>query len=156
MLGGFFIPFLVLLLAVVGYGAYQLTYQPRIACNTCHNIRPYVTSYFESEYMDNAHNQANVGCKECHHATIKEMARELFAYIGGDYQDPMRETEMANEDCLTCHRSYESVREQTDHLVPNPHDSPHDPNLACTTCHNAHRPSELLCAQCHQFDIEMP
>jgi len=53
------------------------------------------------------------------------MAGELVTYIGGNYQDPMRETELPNETCLSCHRSYENVRKKTSDLVPNPHDSPH-------------------------------
>lgn len=156
MAGGFLIPFFILLLAGMGYGAYQLTYLPKVACNSCHNIRPYVESYFGSDHLDNLHNQANVGCKECHKASFSEMAGELVTYISGDYQVPMRETELSNETCLSCHLSYENVREKTSDLVPNPHDSPHDPNLACTTCHNSHRESELLCDQCHQFELTLP
>jgi hypothetical protein len=67
--GGFLIPFVIVLLTAAGYGAYQLTYLPKISCNSCHNIRLYVESYYGSENLDNLHNQATVGAKNAkkHH-----------------------------------------------------------------------------------------
>lgn len=156
LVGGFLVPFIILLLVIVGYSGWQLTYQPKSSCNLCHNIQPYVSSYYGSEYLDHLHQDANVGCKDCHHADLSKMVGEAITYVKGDYQDPMRETELSKDVCLTCHRSYKAVREQTDYLTPNPHESPHDANMECTTCHNSHRKSEVLCDQCHQFIFKLP
>lgn len=155
MVGGFLVPFIVLVIAVLGYGGWQLTYNPK-TCNLCHNIQPYVESYYQSENLDNVHADANVGCKECHKASVFSVVDEGWKYITGNYNSPMREIEYSKDQCLDCHRSYESLKDQTKDLQPNPHDSPHSANAECSTCHKSHRESTILCSQCHQveYDIE--
>lgn len=152
--GGFFIPFAVLLIIVVGYSGWQITYQPKYSCNICHNIQPYVESYYSSDNLDHVHQDANVGCKDCHKANLTEMAGEGFKYVTGNFQDPMRETKLSKEICLTCHRSYQVVSAKTEDLEPNPHASPHYEEAECSLCHKSHRDSVLLCDQCHQYDME--
>lgn len=139
--------FVLLVLANAIYALWEASYNPSF-CSICHIIRPYVESYRTSEHTDNIHYQANVGCKECHVTTPIDALGEVVAYVTGNYQEPLSERRVENDVCLTCHRSYESLAERTAHLSRNPHDS-HWPNVRCTLCHKAHRPSENYCAQCH-------
>lgn len=155
MVGGFLIPFVILLFVILGYSGWQLTYNPKTSCNLCHNIQPYVKSYFESTYLDSAHADANVGCKDCHEASVFSVMGEGWKYITGSYKTPMREIEFSKEQCLECHRSYSSLIEQTSDLKPNPHDSPHSLEAECSTCHKSHRESTILCSQCHQVDYDI-
>jgi hypothetical protein len=155
-MGGFAIPFLILLFTVAGYAGWQVTYIPKASCNLCHNIQPYVTSYYNSDYEDHLHQEANVICKECHKAGLFDVLDEAVAYITNDYRNPMRETKLSQEYCLQCHRSYDSLIAQTDNLVPNPHDPPHFEEPECSECHKSHRETILLCEECHEFDFDNP
>lgn len=150
---GFFIPFLILFFIIIGYSGWQLTYIPKASCNMCHNISPYVQSYYGSDFEDNLHQEANVVCKDCHKAGLFDVIDEAVAYVIGDYQMPMRETKLSKENCLNCHRSYDSLIKQTAFFIPNPHNSPHFEEPECSECHKSHRESELLCSQCHKFDF---
>jgi fumarate reductase flavoprotein subunit len=67
-----------------------------------------------------------------------------------------------NEACLSCHGSYEKLAEKTrPRHIANPQDkeahaNPHDSHMGpinCTDCHRTHKPSELVCGQCHSFDF---
>jgi len=67
-----------------------------------------------------------------------------------------------NKNCLQCHDSYEALAKATapQHVDPedkesaaNPHDSHMGP-IDCFNCHKTHTPSELVCAECHSFDME--
>ena len=146
---------ILLVLADTAYAGWQLTYtQPKLICNMCHNIQPYVESYSTSHYLDHVHAEANVSCKDCHHVTPLLAATEAFTYITGNAQDPMRETTLPKEACLQCHRSYESLAERTSGLEPNPHDS-HLGELDCSICHKAHRASEVYCTQCHITELSL-
>jgi DnaJ-class molecular chaperone len=50
--------------------------------------------------------------------------------------------------CLSCHKSYAKVATRTQDLDPNPHDS-HLIDLACTKCHQGHKPQVNYCQTCH-------
>jgi len=152
---GVLVLLLVLVLADTAYAGWQLSYkQPKLVCNLCHNIRPYVESYSSSDYLDHVHAEANVTCKDCHHVTPFEAAGEALTYVTGDYEEPMREISYSKEGCLQCHRSYESLAERTSALEPNPHES-HLGELDCTLCHKSHRPSEVYCTQCHITQLSL-
>jgi len=144
----------VLVVADLGYALWETSYNPGF-CNVCHIIRPYVTSYRTSSHLDNLHSQANVGCKECHRVSPLESARELVAYVTVNYDNPIRTIDLPMEDCLRCHRSYESLAERTSHLEPNPHNS-HFGEIECTMCHHSHQESTLFCEQCHTWDLTPP
>jgi len=140
--------FILLVAANAVYALWEASYNPSF-CSLCHIIRPYVDSYHTSQYLDNIHQQANVGCKDCHVTSPIGALKEVAAYVTGNYDNPLTERKMTNDMCLKCHRSYESLAERTAHLNRNPHNS-HWPNLRCTVCHKSHRPEENYCAQCHQ------
>lgn len=60
--------------------------------------------------------------------------------------------------CLDCHKSKEYLATRLgfmDTLKSNPHNSVHDgPNLYCDECHNEHKPSVNMCAECHEKEIK--
>ncbi|ACD94669.1 cytochrome c3 family protein [Trichlorobacter lovleyi] len=67
-----------------------------------------------------------------------------------------------NEACLSCHGSYEQLAAKTKPKhIANPadkeaHANPHESHMGpinCTDCHRTHKPSELVCGQCHTFDF---
>ena len=56
--------------------------------------------------------------------------------------------------CLECHGGFEKVAELTKSLHGNPHDS-HLGKMQCLKCHRIHRPSEIICLECHSdFDFK--
>ena len=150
----FLVLFVSLGLVNAAFGAWKLTYNPD-ACRMCHIIRPYVESYYDSPHLDNVHEQAGVGCKDCHHASPTDVAGEAIAYVFGTYHNPLREARVSRQVCLECHRSYESLVERTSDLDPNPHLS-HLTELECYLCHKSHQESQLYCLQCHDYELEVP
>ncbi|WP_246153011.1 cytochrome c3 family protein [Oryzomonas rubra] len=57
--------------------------------------------------------------------------------------------------CLECHGDYGKVAALTKSLHANPHDS-HLGQLACTKCHGIHKPSEIVCLECHsEFEFKI-
>lgn len=57
--------------------------------------------------------------------------------------------------CLSCHGTFAAVAARTAASFPNPHAS-HLGDLACSSCHRAHRPPVDNCAQCHSFGFRVP
>lgn len=124
-------------------------------CATCHNMDSHVESFLTSSYLDNIHQQANVGCKDCHSDyTLVDEMKSIVSYVTGNYDDPMKEADYSQDGCLNCHRSYSSLAVRTSNLEPNPHSS-HLGEIDCTLCHKSHRPSEIYCSQCHQNELSL-
>lgn len=90
-----------------------------------------------------AHTDQGFACADCHGTDEPEAAPAIAA-------------------CLECHGSYEEIAEATKPAEPDPEDpesyaNPHDSHMGqldCTSCHKTHSPSELVCAECHSFDLE--
>lgn len=60
------------------------------------------------------------------------------------------------EQCFTCHGDYDKLADKTDGKGShNPHAS-HNGDLPCESCHHMHMPSVNFCAQCHQFEFNVP
>ena len=65
-----------------------------------------------------------------------------------------------DKSCLTCHGSYAELArksaaklKQDRNPEPNPHLSGHyGDSLNCTACHKEHKPAELYCNNCHEFN----
>lgn len=124
-------------------------------CAACHNMENHVMSYLTSNRLDNVHFQANVGCKECHsNYSVKDEIKSGISFISGRYDDPMKTIQFPKEECLKCHRSYESLAQRTSDLDPNPHES-HLGEVDCSICHKSHTTSEVYCNQCHQTDLNL-
>lgn len=57
--------------------------------------------------------------------------------------------------CIRCHGTAEQMAQVTAKLERNPHKSPHYGLYApCTSCHKEHKPSKVLCLDCHTFTFE--
>ncbi|MDQ2080221.1 cytochrome c3 family protein [Xanthobacteraceae bacterium Astr-EGSB] len=61
--------------------------------------------------------------------------------------------------CRTCHATVD-VRTRALNLggktyAFNPHAS-HQGDLRCTLCHKVHKPSVLICKDCHAFEVVVP
>lgn len=88
--------------------------------------------------------QAVKDCTACH---TQENAVAGNAFVVPD-----------NKACLACHGSYKALAELTkpaDPHEPNPHASHHyGENIACTACHAEHKPSKVLCNDCHAFPFK--
>jgi len=89
-----------------------------------------------------AHADFGFSCADCHKTDTPEKAPN-------------------NTDCLSCHGSYEELAAKTKptdiadptdkEAFANPHESHMGP-IPCMDCHKTHRKSELICADCHNFD----
>jgi len=57
--------------------------------------------------------------------------------------------------CAECHgdiaKTYKVKGE-----MPNPHKSHMSASLVCTDCHHMHKPSEMKCDKCHDFEFQVP
>ena len=139
--------FFFLILGNAAYAMWEISSNPKF-CGICHNIRPYVDSYYTSQHTDNVHYQAGVGCKDCHVVAPQDTLGEIVSYVTGSYQTPLPEAEMPMSECFRCHRDYDVRIEKTSHLERNPHFG-HWPNMECTLCHKFHQPSVDYCGRCH-------
>lgn len=81
------------------------------------------------------HAQAGLACTACHGEAA--------------FTEPVKETT-----CTTCHGTYAELG-QKGRWEPNPHQS-HMGELACSTCHNIHKPSVSFCDECHSFGMQTP
>ena len=58
--------------------------------------------------------------------------------------------------CLGCHGgSYAKLAERTDEADINPHDT-HIGEADCSQCHSGHKKPQLVCDQCHEFQMRVP
>ena len=112
---------------------------------------------------------AGATCMSCHVPTIGEQVSEGIAWISGNYYYPLEERntkqlvearglESGDELCLneSCHNlTREDLVRATSELGQyNPHEAKHS-ELACSSCHKAHRASVNVCTQCHT-DAHVP
>lgn len=81
------------------------------------------------------HSQAGLACTGCHGEAA--------------FSEPVDEAT-----CTTCHGTYAELALKTAY-EPNPHQS-HMGELACSTCHNIHKPSVSFCDECHSFGMQVP
>lgn len=63
-------------------------------------------------------------------------------------------SEVKTEKCMACHGNYDKLVLLTDKNEVNPHES-HLGEPDCSQCHHAHKKSEAVCNQCHDFSIKM-
>lgn len=117
-------------------------------CGTCHNMQKQVTSYLDSNHMDNVHAKAGVQCKDCHDYPIAAEITSGIKFVTGNYDKDMPRRKFADEMCMQCHISNEYLADQTDFLVRNPHMS-HWPDLKCRSCHISHDEQVDYCSECH-------
>ncbi len=90
-----------------------------------------------------------------HHAELS--LKCVFCHEGqGDNPEEFGLVE--EEACISCHKSKKYLAKRLafmDKLHVNPHNSIHDgPTLYCDECHNEHKPSVNMCAECHEKEIK--
>jgi hypothetical protein len=90
----------------------------------------------ENEFLAGKHTKIGIECQGCH-------------------QESPPGKPVLPSACLACHGDYTKIAAQTEKVNPNPHAS-HEGNLACSVCHNAHKPSKDHCATCHNFGFKVP
>jgi hypothetical protein len=114
--------------------------------------------------------EQEINCLSCHVADLGEQINEGIHWVTGDYTVPLegitlvdsenpKEGEVSGtEFCLRegCHEvtTRDQLAESTSDLVRNPHSS-HLTAEDCSSCHQTHEQSVMLCAQCHN-DVEIP
>lgn len=145
---------LILLLVALGIGGWSYHEQPQFCGNMCHIMDPYLQSWQASDFGASAHAAQGVACLDCHEPTIQEQVTELTTYIKGDYTIPLAELKVSDEFCYDCHlldehENLEQVVQRTADRDENPHASHLIGDVPCATCHKMHKPSQDLCAQCH-------
>lgn len=119
-------------------------------CSSCHIMESYYESWNDSNLLANKHAENGVECHDCHEATLSTQIEEGVKYITGNYEDPLEKREFSKDFCLKCHDDWESIVAATDFEESNPHDS-HLGEQECNVCHNMHRQSQIMCAECHFF-----
>jgi len=100
-------------------------------------------------------------CETCHPQDLNYRLSEFTWWAAGDYYYPLEEWKYADmeeyygveEDqmCLNeaCHNiSRDDLLAETNDTPLNPHSSQHG-QIACGSCHKAHRASVMYCAKCH-------
>lgn len=85
-----------------------------------------------SKLLGDTHKEAGITCKNCH-----------------EKMPPKDEIESTV--CLTCHDNYKELTASN----LDPHNS-HVTYSRCTECHHMHKPSEVQCLACHEFDMKAP
>lgn len=134
-----------------GYLIYLSDTSPEF-CQTCHIMKPNVTSYLTSNDLDNIHYQAGVQCKECHDYPLDAEITSGIKYLVGNYtvddKGILLPVSYDDDICLKCHISKEHVAQSTDFLTKNPHYS-HNGYLSCKTCHVSHGEQINYCGSCH-------
>lgn len=90
----------------------------------------------EAEQLGKRHEKHGVACAGCHRENPPAVLVPTAA-------------------CLACHGGHAAVANKTAKKHPNPHAS-HQGEIACESCHHAHRPSVDHCAQCHDFGFKTP
>ncbi|PLY09800.1 MAG: cytochrome C [Arcobacter sp.] len=104
-----------------------------------------VTPELKKEFpIKSHHDSLSLECIHCH---------------DGQGNNPREFETPGDKGCLSCHKNKEYLANRLvfmDDLHANPHNSIHDgPNLFCDECHNEHKPSINMCAECHEHDIKI-
>jgi hypothetical protein len=138
------------------------------SCASCHILDTYVNSLSDDTLLVQRHVQAGYGCVDCHERTLQDQIHETITYLQQDYQVPFMRAQYSMDTCFSCHEhtSYEQLAWRTMDLgvtdaqarghAANPHQSPHYSDLECHSCHRMHRPSVLLCSECHAYQFRIP
>ncbi|MDO5530991.1 cytochrome c3 family protein [Sutterella sp.] len=94
------------------------------------------TSATAADFTADFHVSKGLNCATCHKTA------------------PVEGAKVKKATCQSCH-SYESLAQKTAKVEPNPHYN-HLGDVNCTDCHKGHQKSELMCNQCHQFQLNVP
>lgn len=138
------------------------------SCANCHTMEDYVDSLSDMGLLASRHANHDVGCIDCHEYGLDEQIQDTLAFLQDDYEQPFARMRFDNEQCFQCHEhgSYDQLAWRTTDLGvsdaqaswhdANPHQPPHYSDLECHSCHRMHRPSTLLCWECHTYEFRFP
>lgn len=137
-------------------------------CGTCHTMDTYVDTLTDEEMLVSRHTARDISCVDCHEVGLEQQIHETLAFLRDDYETPLMRAQYNNEYCFKCHEhgSYDQLAWRTTDLgvsdaqagghEANPHQPPHYSELECYSCHRMHRPSTLLCWECHTYEFRLP
>jgi hypothetical protein len=137
-------------------------------CGNCHVLEQYVATQDDPDLLINRHFVRDIDCLDCHAFDFERQAHETLAYLRDDYDQPFMRVQYGMETCFQCHEhgSYDQIAWRTTDLGvtdaqagghdANPHQPPHYTELECHSCHRMHRPSTLLCSECHIYQFRFP
>lgn len=170
--------FLLVALVLVGFAGvavvwghfwdFQVGTPSSETCGSCHILEDYVNTLTDSTMLASNHARNDIGCVDCHAYDLDQQLTETIAYLQGDYDQPFFRAKYEMDTCFACHehQSYDQLAWRTTDLGvtdaqagghdANPHQPPHYSELECHTCHRMHRPSVLLCSECHAYEFSMP
>ena len=90
-----------------------------------------------ADFLADRHAAKSVACASCHGSAAPS-------------------ADVPIERCLKCYGgSYAALAAKTDQGDINYHDT-HIGEANCSECHHGHKPSELVCDQCHEFKVTVP
>ena len=147
---------------------FRVGHVPSDTCGNCHSMEFYIESLRSVEQLGGYHAVRGATCTDCHPHTWQSQVRESVAQLLGNYDEPLTRLKYPQADCLQCHEhsSYQQIAWRTTDLgvsdaqaggnEANPHQPPHYQELECYSCHNFHRPSTLLCSDCHNYEFAIP
>jgi hypothetical protein len=136
-------------------------------CASCHVLADHVASLNDPAMLVSNHAARGVTCADCHDRSFEQQVAETVAFLTNDYIQPLPREQAKMDTCFACHEhaSYDQIAWRTTDLgvtdgqakghTANPHQPPHYTELECNSCHRMHRPSTLLCLECHSFEFEM-
>ncbi len=137
------------LFAGVGYAGMEKVSENPEFCASCHNMQGHYDTYSKGNMLAKKHADAKVTCHDCHEPSLEQQTDEGIKYITGNFKDPLSKKDYSKELCLRCH-DYETVKSKTaSYGKENPHDSEHNDEQECSTCHSVHHESTNQCASCH-------
>lgn len=138
------------------------------SCGTCHTMETYVDTLTNGEMLVSRHAARDIGCVDCHEVDLEQQIHETLAHLQDNYEAPLMRARYENDRCFECHehQSYDQLAWRTTDLgvsdaqagghEANPHQPPHYSDLECHSCHRMHRPSTLLCWECHTYEFRFP
>jgi nitrate/TMAO reductase-like tetraheme cytochrome c subunit len=142
----------------------SITYTNPSACQTCHIVKPEVTTYERT-----AHYRAGVACQQCHtkpgvfNYLIRNLqgATNIILYVSNSYERPIT-TAVGTTNCVQCHPKAQIERDQVYNNIRVNHTGLREAGYQCTACHAdiSHPGTQLevarvaqnkmpICARCH-------
>lgn len=150
----------------------QATWSVGSDCATCHERQ--CSSAADDGTLGTFHEALGNDCFTCHDADNMAGVHEEHG-DSGRTPTKLRYSEVADEQCLSCHGSYEALAEKTtsstdlvdtNGKVANPHDLPQSPiageghdTITCVSCHSAHEQAACVeqaadtCRGCHHTGV---
>ncbi len=159
----------VVIVVILGFGFNAWHNTPGFCNSICHTpMDHYVNGYNSSTTQESAgafaHQANNVGCLQCHEATLEEQVHEATAWVSGNYKtnsDGSLKKTLVTADKKMCVKSgchdwndiVNSTQDWGGNSGVNPHRSHQGEAIDCSNCHGMHTQSMMYCNTCHDFKV---